>query len=108
MDKQQLPPKSAVQKELNAYKELNRLNKSGEFDVYVDTIIKLCTVKMVDAFIGDKVKTFEDYLALKGEITGLLLPIQDVRSAEALQSKLQESLNEWYATPPIDLTNNNR
>jgi hypothetical protein len=99
MEEQKLPPKAAVQKELNAYKELNRLNKSGEFDVYVETIIKLCTLKMVDAFIGDKVETLEDFLALKGEVSGLLLPIQDVRSADALQKKLQENLNDWYSTP---------
>jgi hypothetical protein len=88
----------AVKKDINAFKDLARLNQNGEFDKFVDLLIKTAADKMIWAFVGDNVKSYEDFLKVRGEITAYLFPIQEVRGANAMAKQLTEHLTEYYGS----------
>lgn len=85
-----------IKKDINAYKKLSSINKSKEFDEFFELLLKTVSQKMIHAFTSDKIKTFDDFLLLKGEIISYLYPIQEVKSADAMAKHLEEQLNQYY------------
>lgn len=91
--------KNALNEERKVYNRLHAINKTKEFDEFVDLMLRTTTGKMIGAFIGDDIKTWEDFLKLKGEITAYLYPIQEVRGAKAMEQHLKEQLDNYYKNP---------
>lgn len=88
--------KKAVNQDIKHYKELKKINSSDEFNTYFNLLTKTAADKMLWAFTGDNVKTFDDFLRARGEVTSYLYPIQEVRGADAMAKHLEQQLNEYY------------
>jgi hypothetical protein len=85
-----------IKDDLKNYEKLSRINKSQEFNDFFDLQIKTVVDKMLWTFIGDNIKTIEDFYKLKGEVTAYLYPIQEIRTAKELKEQLEERLNQYY------------
>lgn len=85
-----------IKKDLEALSKLEKINKSAEFNDYFDFILKTAADKMLWAFIGDGIKTWDEFLKTRAEITAYLFPIQEVRSATAMKERLNQSLKDIY------------
>lgn len=88
--------KEAVEKELNAYTKLAKLGDNKALNDFLDLIIKTTAEKMVWTFTGDNIKSWEDFLKVRGEIVSYLFPIQEIRGAKAMQQHLREQLDTYY------------
>lgn len=85
-----------IKSDLRALEKLKRINGSQEFNDYFDLILKTASEKMVWAFVGDNVKTWDDFLKVRGEVVSYLFPIQEVRGADAMEKHLKEQLDSYY------------
>lgn len=86
----------AIVKEKNAYAKLAKLGKSAELNEFLDLLIKTTAEKMVWSFTSDNVKTWDDFLKVRGEIVSYLFPIQEIRGAGAMEKHLKEQLDTFY------------
>lgn len=86
-----------LKEQMKVYAKLKKINKSAEFIEFFDLITKTAADKMVWAFMGDNVKTMEDFYKVKGEITSYLYPIQEIRGADAMSKHLKEQLDSYYS-----------
>ena len=85
--------------DIKAYSALKNINKSTELDAFMDLLVKTAAMKMQWAFIGDNIKSWDDFLKLRGEVVSYLYPIQEVRGADSMVQHLTEQLNEIYKNP---------
>lgn len=85
-----------IKADIHALDKLKKINKSQEFNDYFDLILKTAADKMIWSFTGENVKTWEDFLKVRGEIVAYLYPIQEVRGADAMQKYLLEQLQNFY------------
>lgn len=88
--------KQGIEQDLKAYKKLQKINKSEEFNDFFDLITKTAADKMVWAFTGDNIKSWDDFLKVRGEIISYLYPLQEVRSADAMAQHLKDQLDSYY------------
>lgn len=88
--------KDDLNKQLKAYAKLKKINHSEEFNEFFDLITRTAADKMMWAFMGDNVKTLEDWYKVKGEVTSYLYPLQEVRGAEAMSIHIKEQLDAYY------------
>lgn len=88
--------KEALESDLRALNKLKRINDSDEFNAYFDLILDTAAKKMFTAFTNEGVKTWEDFLKLRGEVVAYLFPLQEVRGADALEKQLKEQLSSYY------------
>lgn len=88
--------REGLESDLRALEKLKRINDSQEFNDYFDLILKTASEKMVWAFVGDNVKTWDDFLKVRGEVVSYLFPIQEVRGADAMEKHLKEQLDSYY------------
>ena len=86
-----------LEKDRRFYKKLNDLNGKEEFEALFDLALQTVGQKMFYAFTSDQIKNWEDFCKVKGEVYGLLYPLQEVRSAEAMQQQLTEQLKNFYS-----------
>jgi len=87
--------KQAIEKDIDAYKALAKLNQSDELNAFIELLMKTATSKLMD-LVTNKDMTYEKFLETRAEITSYLYPIQEVRGAKAMSDRLTEQLNEWY------------
>lgn len=88
----------ALTEDLKAYKKLDRINQTEEFDAFFQLQIATVVQKMLSLFTGQP-KTHDEYLALRGEIVAYLYPIQQIRGAKVMAKQLQEQLDNIYNQP---------
>lgn len=88
--------KDALEQDLKAYKKLERINKSDEFNDFFDAQITTATLKILSCFTGKGPQNWDEFCRIRGEVVGILYPIQQVRGAKALQKQLQEQLDNIY------------
>jgi hypothetical protein len=88
--------KEGIEKDLKGLAKLRKIDQSQEFNDYFDFVLDTVSKKMFTAFTGDNVKTWDDFLKIRGEVVAYLYPIQEVRSAEAVEKQLKERLNSFY------------
>lgn len=97
LDKQQ----EAVQENLRAYKKLSKINKSDEFDDFFQYQVTQVVQKMLSCFTqpGEKSpapKNWDEFCILRGEILGMLIPMQQIRGADFIVKQLQEQIDNMY------------
>jgi hypothetical protein len=85
-----------LQKEINAYGKLKDIGQSKELSDFLDLLMDTAAQKMSWAFIGDNVKSWEDFLKVRGEIVSYLFPIQEIRGADAMEKQLKSQLDQFY------------
>ena len=95
----QEPNQQALQEEIQAYRKLQSIGLTEEFQEYSNKLLKTVTDKMIYAFTSDNIKSIEDYYRVKGEIIARLQPLQEVFEAGAIAENLQSKLKEYYANP---------
>lgn len=88
--------KKAIDKEVNAYRKLKKIQQSEEFDTFFDLLFRTCAQKMIWTFTTDDI-TWEQFQKVKGEITSYLYPIQEVKSASAMEEHLKQQLEEYFS-----------
>lgn len=88
-----------IQQDIKAYRALNSINKSKEFDEFFDLILKTAANKMIWTFTAENVKNWEDFCKVRGEVASYLYPIQEVRGAGEMAKRLKEQLDEYYKNP---------
>lgn len=86
----------ALNEDLKAYKKLDKINNSTEFDDFFKMQITTVTQKMLSCFTGSKPLSYEEYLAVRGEIIAYLYPIQQIRGAKVMAKQLQDQLDAYY------------
>lgn len=94
MDEQKA--REAIAEDLKAYKKLEQINKSDEFNDFFELQISTVVQKMLTCFTGTGPKNYDDFCRIRGEVIGMLYPIQQIRGAKALQKQLQEQLDNIY------------
>lgn len=85
-----------IKQDLKRFEKLERINKSDEFNDFFDLTIKTAADKMLWAFTGDNIKSWDDFCKVRGEIVSYLYPIQEIRGAKAMKQHLQDNLNQYY------------
>lgn len=86
----------AVEEDMKGYSKLKKLAKSEDINQLMDLLIKTAGQKMVWAFTGDNIKDWNDFCKVRGEIISYLYPIQEIRSADAMEKHLKEQLDSYY------------
>lgn len=86
----------ALRKDIKNYEKLSKINKSQEFDDFFQLQLDTAAQKMVWAFVGDNIKSWDDFCKARGEITAYLYPIQEIRGADAMKKQLLDNLNQYY------------
>lgn len=85
-----------LQAEAAAYRKLQSLGMTDEFNELKNLLVKTIAGKMLMAFTGDKVKSYEDFLQVKGEVVARLQPLQAIGEAGALADHLEAQIKEFY------------
>lgn len=88
-----------LEDDIRAYSRLKAINRSREFNDFFDLLLKTVSEKMLWAFTGDNVKSYEDFLKIRGEVVSYLYPIQEVRGAGVMEKHLKEQLDKFYNDP---------
>lgn len=89
----------SIKKDLKAYEKLERINGSSEFNDFFELQVTTVVSKMLAAFTGNGPKDWAEFCRLRGEVIGMLYPIQQIRGAKFLKAKLKEQLDQIYNTP---------
>lgn len=96
-----MDPEKGLKEDLKAYKKLDKINDSQEFNDYFQYQITQVVQKMVSCFTepGDKSKApknWDEFCRVRGEILAALVPIQQIRGAKFVTKQLQEQLDQMY------------
>lgn len=90
----------ALKEQAKAYKKLQKIADSDEFNDYFDYQIKIIADKMIWTFTtgktGDNIQNWDDFCKVRGEIIARLQPIQDIYGAENMVKALQQNIDNYY------------
>lgn len=98
MNPEQEQYKKGIEDDLKAYKKLEKINNSDEFNDFFNLQVDTASKKIMTAFTGDGPKDWDAFCKLRGEVVGILYPMQQIRGAKAVQAQLKEQLNTYYNT----------
>lgn len=90
----------AMRDELRAYSKLEKINKSSEFNDFFAFQIDEAAKKMLTCFTGTGPQSYDEFCRIRGEVIGVLYPIQQVRGAKYVQEEIKSQLNEYYNSEP--------
>lgn len=90
--------KEALEAELRNYTKLEGINKSEEFKLFFDLQVDTVVQKMLACFTGKGPQDWDEFCKIRGEVIGMLYPIQQVRGAKALKAQIKEQLDIYYNT----------
>lgn len=86
--------------QIKEYRKLQEVANDQAFKTFFDSQIKVVAMKMMHAFTsgkdGDNVKSWEDFVKVRGEIVARLQPIQEVYGAQAMIDYLTQQLDIYY------------
>lgn len=85
-----------IEQDIKEYTKLKRIAQSADFDEYRNLVLDLACKKIFGAFTGDTIKDWDGFLKTRAEVVGLLLPLQEIVSAEAQIKRLREQLDTYY------------
>lgn len=95
--------KQDLEAQAKAYKKLQKIGQSQEFNDFFDFQLKTVAEKMLWAFTsgkdGDNVKNWDDFCKVRGEVVARLHPIQEVRGADAMIAHFKKQLDDYYKQP---------
>ena len=88
----------ALKDEMKVYSKLEKINNSEEFndffDLQIDTVVK----KMLTCFTGTGPQNWDEFCRIRGEVIGVLFPIQQIRGAKYMKTQLKSQIDEYYNT----------
>lgn len=100
MEDQAAQHKAALEQELKSYSKLDKINNSDEFNDFFDLQVDTVTKKMLDCFTGTGPQSYDEFCRIRGEVIGILYPMQQVRGAKVIKKQIREQLNDYYNTQP--------
>lgn len=86
----------ALKQDLKAYQKLENINKSQEFDDFFNLQLDTVTQKILSCFTGQGPQNWDEFCRIRGEVIGMLYPIQQVRGAKVMQNQIKEQLDAYY------------
>ena len=86
-----------LKKDIAAWRKLQAIGLTEEFDELRDTLVKTVAGKIMFAFTSDSIKTIEDFYKVKGEVIARLQPLQEITGAGQMAEQLEQQLKEYYA-----------
>lgn len=86
----------AKEQEITAYRKLESLGMTDEFQEYSDMLVRTVASKMMFAFTSNSIKSWEDFCLVKGEILARLQPLQEVHEAGAMATHLEQEIKNFY------------
>lgn len=97
---QESPEIVAMREEIEAYRKLQDIAVTDEFDQFAAKLTKIVVDKMIYAFTNERaVTSMEDFYKIRGEIIARMQPLQEIGQAEAMARQLEERLKEFYQPP---------
>lgn len=91
------PEVVAMREEIAAYRKLQDVAVTDEFDLLAERLTKTVVEKMIYAFTNDNaVKSMDDFYKLRGEIIARMQPLQDIGQAQLMADQLETRLKEFY------------
>lgn len=91
-----MDPEEGIKQDLKAYKKLEKINKSDEFNDFFQLQITTVTQKIMNCFSGTGPKDWDEFCKIRGEVVAALYPIQQIRGAKFMSKQLQEQLDQMY------------
>lgn len=88
--------KQAIESEFVNYTKLDRINNSEEFDTFFALQVDTAAQKILSLFAGNGPKNWDEFCKVRGEVIGILYPIQQVRGAKVMKEQLKDQLNSYY------------
>lgn len=88
--------KKAVEQDIRAYSKLKQISQAEGFEDYRELVLDLTAKEMFNAFMPNTIKSWDNFVESRAKITALLLPLQEVLSAEGNIKRLREHLNTYY------------
>lgn len=89
--------KQLLQKDINAWRKLQSISLTDEFNQLTDSLVKTVADKIIYSFTTDSIKTIEDFYKVKGEVVARLQPLQEITGAGQMVQQLEQQLKEYYA-----------
>ena len=88
--------KQSIEKDINAYRKLKNIPNHEGMNDFLDMLLKTAAEKMVWSFLEGNVKSYEDFIKVRAEVTSYLYGIQEVRGADAMVKHLEQQLKQYY------------
>lgn len=88
--------KEGLEEDLKAIKKLKKIGDSQELNDYFNFVLDTVAKKITLAFTSEGIKSWDEFLKLRGEIVAYLYPIQEIRGAEAAEKQIKDQLNQYY------------
>lgn len=85
----------AMKEEINVYSKLRELKSTEGFDNFLIFLTRATSIQMMTAFIGEDVKTWDDFLKIRGEVVANLRILQEVGGAEVIEKQLTDQLKKY-------------
>lgn len=95
-DKTSANYKKSLEDDLKIYNKLDRINDSDEFNDFFSLQMDTATKKMLEMFTGKGPANWEEFTRIRGEVVGIIYPIQQIRGAKFLKRHLKQQLDEYY------------
>lgn len=98
MDEEQVKQdEEFLKKDIAAWRKLQSVALTDEFDLLRETLIKTVAGKIMLAFTAENIKTIEDFYKIRGEVIARLQPLQEITGAGQIAEQLEQQLKENYA-----------
>ena len=92
--------KLLVEQEVKSYQKLEKINQSAEFQDFFALQVDTAVQKIMQLVAGNGPKDWDEFCKVRGEIIGILYPIQQVRGSKTIIKQLTEQINTYYNTQP--------
>lgn len=89
-------PVEAIERDIKEFNKLKKIAQSADFEEYRNLVLDMTAKKMFNAFMPNTIKDWGDFDRTRAEITALLLPLQEIVSADAHAKRLREQLDGYY------------
>lgn len=86
----------ALEDELKNYRKLEKINSSDEFNDFFELQVATVVQKMLSCFTGNGPKDWDEFCRIRGEVIGMLYPIQQIRGAKSIAKRIKEQLDNIY------------
>jgi hypothetical protein len=87
----------ALKEEILAYRKLQDIAITDEFEQFKNRLVKTVATKMIYAFTSESIKTFDDFCRIRGEVIARLQPLQEIAQAGEMAESLEKNLKDLYA-----------
>lgn len=93
-DDERVKSVEALKKEIKVYTKLRQLKETSNFEDYLEFLGQSAAQQMINIFVG-KVKTYEEFLAVRGEVVAKMYILQELGGAKTVEIALLNNLKQY-------------